>query len=363
MYEPSAFSPVFDALNVLIQSGCTITILIGNHDLELSLPAVQEALARRLHASPHQLQFHTDGRAYRIGGVLIEHGNRYDDANNNDWDRLRMIVSAQSRFETAPEDLRVSFGSPFVADHVNPLKIHYPFLDLIQPQNELVALLLLAFEPQLAWDWGRICNGIRAQRLSARNKRGVQPGSAHQIFGQSSALASNSLREAFGAQYEMLLAPNQDVGVAPLMRVYMDNRKDSLADLLQRDISIPGKRIKKLKTALHCLLKDDTSARLDGPTEQYGEAAKRLIRDGGDVEVVIMGHTHQPRSAKFEKGQYLNTGTWADRIFVPTKALVEPGDNELVVFLRDLLRGIRPMSAANYADIRVDGDGHAYNVE
>jgi UDP-2,3-diacylglucosamine pyrophosphatase LpxH len=143
------FGPVFDALLELVRSGCALTILLGNHDLELALPGAQEALWRRLSADPHQVLFLVDGRAYRVGGLLIEHGNRYDGANANDWEYLRLIGSAHSRAESAPVTLRTSFGSRFVIEHINPLKDRYPFLDLLQPQTELVALLLLAFEPEL----------------------------------------------------------------------------------------------------------------------------------------------------------------------------------------------------------------------
>jgi len=114
--DRSSFAPVFDALRDLVKTGCVLTILLGNHDLELALPAVQEALWHRLDAPRHHVLFLTDGRAYRVGGLLIEHGNRYDGANGNDWEYLRLIASAQSRAE--------------------------------EP--------LVTLEPTLIWDWNRI---------------------------------------------------------------------------------------------------------------------------------------------------------------------------------------------------------------
>src|SRR5436190_14725750 len=73
--------------------------------------------------------------AYRVGSLLIEHGNRYDGANANDWEYLRLIGSAHSRAESVAVPSRISFGSQFVVDHINPLKLHYPFIDLLQPQT------------------------------------------------------------------------------------------------------------------------------------------------------------------------------------------------------------------------------------
>ena len=93
----STFTPVFDALGRLVAAGHRLTILLGNHDLELAIPAVRDSLLDALEATPHQVHCVFDGAAYRIGGALIEHGNRYDVANENDWDGLRTMASALSR--------------------------------------------------------------------------------------------------------------------------------------------------------------------------------------------------------------------------------------------------------------------------
>lgn len=69
------FSAVFDALGCFIQAGHRLTILVGNHDVELALPRVQEALLEAVGAASHNVAFVDDGRAYRIGNALIEHGN------------------------------------------------------------------------------------------------------------------------------------------------------------------------------------------------------------------------------------------------------------------------------------------------
>ena len=70
------FFMVFKALEELVKAGAQITILVGNHDVELALPLVQETLRERLGGFQHrhQVVFIDDGRAYRIGQALIEHG-------------------------------------------------------------------------------------------------------------------------------------------------------------------------------------------------------------------------------------------------------------------------------------------------
>jgi len=356
------FGPVFDALRELLQAGCVLTILLGNHDLELALPGVQESLCRRLSAGPHQVLFLADGRAYRVGGLLIEHGNRYDGANANDWEYLRLIGSASSRAESSPVDLRTSFGSQFVVDHINPLKVHYPFLDLVQPQTELVALLLLAFEPALIWDWKRICAGRKAQLLQGENQQGRQPGKGYQIGATPLDQPDEELRYLFGSAYDQLLLAPQEAGAGTLLRAYLTNRSDSLSEIVQRGDTIPADRLRKIRVVLRRVLLNDASARLDGPTEQYGKAAEHLIKSGDGIQAVIMGHTHLPRVVTAGRGLYINTGTWIDRIRVPEPALQDGADDALTAFLNDLLHDRRPDCSPTYADALISSDGRIAEI-
>jgi UDP-2,3-diacylglucosamine pyrophosphatase LpxH len=106
----SPFARIFDALGRHVRDH-RLAVLVGNHDVELGLPAVQEAVLDRIDATSHDVLFVDDGRAYRVGRALIEHGNAYDGANANDWDTLRHIGSAQSRDMAPIKELDVSLGS------------------------------------------------------------------------------------------------------------------------------------------------------------------------------------------------------------------------------------------------------------
>ena len=131
------FAPIFEALGSHVAAGHLLTVLIGNHDVELALPPIQDALLAHLGATPHQVHFVDNNCAYRIGGLLVEHGNRYDDANENDWTGLRAISSALSRGEVPHGALEASAGSRLVEKLISPLKAAgYRFIDLLQPQSE-----------------------------------------------------------------------------------------------------------------------------------------------------------------------------------------------------------------------------------
>jgi len=362
----SVFSPVFDALGALLAAGHRLTILLGNHDLELALPAVRDALLAALAATPHQVQCVFDGAAYRIGGALIEHGNRYDVANENDWNGLRTIASALSRGESSPVDLRVSAGSFLVEKVVATLKPRYPFIDLLQPQGELLALLLAAFEPALVFDLPKVGRVFRANRLQNSNPRGVQPGRTYAV---ASTVAEppidGDVQVTFGTTYDSLMKASDQVSVNDVLLAAWNGRSDSLSEILTRGDDIPQGRLEQIRVAMQRMLLDDTSDRIDGDTQQYGLAAKRMIESsGGAIDVVLMGHTHLARHVGSpERATYINTGSWTDVIRVP-RAVLEPGHHaELQHFLGELNRGGLRSASATYADLRIERDGRVSSAK
>lgn len=114
--------------------------LYGMNGTTLRIPDWHQRAAALALCRPHHRTHHAsqsaplvvlvgvdDGRAYRIGGALIEHGNGYDGANMNDWEGLRAMASAQSRSEAPPRPVIVSPGSRLVEAVINPIKKGYPF--------------------------------------------------------------------------------------------------------------------------------------------------------------------------------------------------------------------------------------------
>ena len=155
---------LFDALRGLLAVGVAVTVVLGNHDVELSLPAVRGRLAALLGAESRPgYRFVYDGEAYLVGDVLIEHGNRYDSWNVVDFDRLRRFRSECSRRMDISSHARFfpPAGSELVERVMNPIKQDYPFIDLLKPETDAAIPLLLTLEP----DFASIANSIEMARL------------------------------------------------------------------------------------------------------------------------------------------------------------------------------------------------------
>ena len=141
---------MFDAIGRFLDQGGRLVVLLGNHDIELSLPAVRTAFRRALGVKAgHDFEFLYDGEAYIVGDALIEHGNRYDDWNQIDYDALRHVRSVQSRLLDVPEEhvFIPPAGSEMVTEVINTIKLDYPFVDLLKPETAAVVPMLLALEP------------------------------------------------------------------------------------------------------------------------------------------------------------------------------------------------------------------------
>lgn len=364
MASSSPYGCVFTALARHLARGDRLTILVGNHDVELALPGCQSELLHALQATQHDVHFVDDGRAYRVGGVLIEHGNSYDAANCNDWIGLRHLASMQSRGSDEAECVP-SPGSRLVYQVINPLKQRYPHISLLQPEGELLALLLLAFEPKLRHHVNDLAALLRAQRLSGT---APTPGprfiASRQKRKKVAADATEPrqlpqrVKTHFPDHRAFEAAPaQQPIGATKAwLKAWTTGDKESLSWLLQHDRSIPEPRLQQLRVGLKEILDTDASDNRDGDAGEYGKAAQRMLSQDPGLQLVVMGHTHLPRHKKYSGGEYINTGTWVDRCRIPEGALQRSED--LLQFLRDfLISGALTPLPPTYADISLRDDG------
>src|SRR5262245_15270322 len=373
---------LFVALHDLLAAGVDLTLVLGNHDVELSLPSVRWRLSELLEArAGGRLHFVYDGEAYVMGNVVIEHGNRYDGFNVVDHDRLRRLRSAHSRRQ-APNEPAQFFpppGSLLVEQVMNPIKKDYCFIDLLKPETQAVIPLLIALEPGFAGDIERLWRLWRLKSDADKN-RPVTPGwptrAGHIGTLEDSTAQHAPLRELLGghvdqAGLERLLklaegaatrtgsAPQQ-IGIAEDLRWSWSLLK------LSRDNLAWNERRRILLDALRTL---QTDRSFDPTVElpEYLDHAKHLSASG--FGVMLFGHTHLAKEVPIEKAAiYINTGTWADLIRVPI-GIFDPVETTALSELDRFVEAVRQNRFQEYlhfdptfAHVIIDRNGKAISA-
>lgn len=355
------------ALSRCIQRVDRFTLLLGNHDVELALPRVRDAMYRHLETDSHHCNFLFNNEAYRRGQLLIEHGNRYDSWNRIDHDGLRQTVSALSRGEIPENDWLVACpGSKLVVSAMNPLKAQYRFIDLLKPEDKLLAILL----PQIAPSTRPILPHLFrfAQLNGARFIERVLPrrGGRQFIAGQEDSPTAHLPREIAAAERDELTRISAESQLihpqSPFPAVAVGPEHSELV----ATGPLGGDALRKLQRKLRHKLCNDTTFKDDDKGEPgtavracYDAAEKIIHRDA--ARVVIMGHTHLRRSVCINDGYYLNTGTWADLIRIDEASLVD-SEEGLAALNRwwGLLVADDPRVRFNeptFADVRLRDDG------
>jgi UDP-2,3-diacylglucosamine pyrophosphatase LpxH len=360
--------PFFDALTGFLDRGHRLVVLLGNHDLELSLPCVRRTLVETLRAgsvgkrradSGHDFEFIYDGEAYVVGDALIEHGDRCDAWNRVNHESLRRFRSRQSRHR--PDVVAGTFtpppGSRLVSEVINPIKADYRFVDLLKPETDAVVPLLLALEPGYRRYVGRLaalCVARTAASLPstvtgdiASNRSSSESFGGDLVAGPRDDSRNQSLSDPLTALLHKLM-PGKSDRFLELIGEGMSgdiaagdvvNHAIGLAQLLAANRQhLIERRLSALLLALGVLKGQRPFDRGAESLSEYAEAAQALARRG--FNFVIFGHTHIARDVQLAGGaRYLNTGTWTDVIRFPAEVVMPGHDDELRRFVADLRTG------------------------
>lgn len=343
--------PVWNALAGFVKSGGHLTIMLGNHDAELSFPAVRHVLLKTI--GEGRVEFIYDNEAFTCGPVLIEHGNRYDSWNAIPHGKMRRLRSELSR-GIAAKDAPATPGSQLVVEVMNPLKTDYSWVDLQKPETSATLPILAALG---AADLGRIWKVFRKfqQSRAIEYAANGEPVDAEYI-------AAGAVGDGVGARDQAMWDLAQEIAAGgPVENIA------SLRDILTGARDVVGEVVRKmrraaLRKALPLIYKQ-SQLTFDVVQEEdtYLKSAKASGERG--FEVVIYGHTHLPKDITFKnkKGQpvrYLNTGTWADLIRIPDSVFSQqaqgPTLDEFVADLEkdDVRRWRRP--APTFAELVID---------
>lgn len=376
----------FEALRDFLNRLSTeLTINLGNHDIELSLPRVRQHLAGILgHSSRFRMIY--DGEAIVRGRLLIEHGNRYDSWNAVSFNGLREERSHISRgLSVADSDRATRFFKPpagtlMVVYAINTVLAEAPFINLLKPENQAAIPLLIAIEPNLKQVLSNILSlaPIIPRKSGSRLLTAAVPANRDNLTGDHGTAGpidglEKLLRPMLGADAGLFLNPPESpLGVAQMAQdtfTWIKQRAEQIAATLKERLNLiklikDGARLKLLEIAFR-QLRDDASFKQNQEKAEYRDAAEAMLMTG-KFDVVVFGHTHLQKRVEIQReglapGSYLNTGTWADVIKLPEALLL--GGNGVVPALEQFFNDVTAkklhgylFTSLGYAEIELNGE-------
>lgn len=314
----SSYPAVFRELkSFTAKAGRRLILVLGNHDIELALPAVTGSLLSLICGKDEdrgRVILALDGAGLRceIGGrsVFIVHGNDSDDWNVVDHERLRKTAAAIN-MGAEPPSWTPNAGTTLVVKVLNKVKESYPWIELLKPEGYDLAMLLAAIDPAQAKHFesapeiaAKFTYGFLRTRLLGEEDEEVEARPATPPT-RATPEAERSVVAAAIAQVDRGVRPTELVGSESLGWFWpIVSRSDGRADL------------SKVREAL----KRWQDVARDSFALTHTSAADAAFLEGvsPNIDIVVAGHTHiaraQPRIAPTRDvdgvAWYFNSGTW-----------------------------------------------------
>ena len=314
---------VWESLKAFVASGANLVLMLGNHDIELSLPSPRRLLLNSLGSG--RIEFIYDNQAFVDGRLIVEHGNRYDSWNVISHDQLREVRSALSRNEQPPA-FESPAGSLMVINIMNGIKAKFPFVDLLKPEDASVLPVLAVLDPSTM--------SVATKAISLWRKQSQVEFDDNQI-----PVDVQNIADVRGRDEELVSLALELYGDPANIGV-MDKAKDFFELWQLARAQDKEEQLHKLYLALHARAQSTwQSFDVNRETEQFEKPAKATADRGFDV--VVYGHTHLVKRVRLNDhgAVYLNSGTWADLRQVPEAVLrgdEQEGKRQLEVFVDDL---------------------------
>ncbi len=341
IFSDASFKPVWDGLERFVATPKRhLVFVVGNHDIELALPIVEDAIRQRLahdNDARSRVHFatHGGGFACSVAGtrVFCTHGNELDEWNWADFRKLGELANAINAGRAAdPSEWEPNAGTRLVVDVMNNIKRRYPFVDVLKPEVAAVAGVLLALDKdvfkQVDFVEGvlvtkdKIKGGLVTRNLlsaDAADFSTVSSGdlaeeTSRQLLGPSFHKAVQRQRQdgPMPSEDDLLLAAERSIhnGQSALDAVAGEVDQETLGawDLFAGWIGLVSKE-EGLRRALKDWLENDRTFDVDNQDDLYQQMQERI---GPQVDFVITGHTHKPRALGLKRGSgyYYNSGTW-----------------------------------------------------
>jgi UDP-2,3-diacylglucosamine pyrophosphatase LpxH len=346
----------FNSIGGFLSKGNRLTVLTGNHDIELFWPEVQTCF-RELVNDPGEdaLEFSHWFFYDKTFKVYVEHGNQYE-AFNSFLNFLCPLLRDEKH-------INLPFGSFLVRYFFNQIESEYPFAENVKPPTKYIAwaineykfrpirlfgmlycfikTLVKTFNRSGGWFRPDIPEDIKQKtddRLNTLKPLFKNGSVLEQIAGLRETPINNTKSYFLSRVVTALSAIFYVLGLvfvilAPLVSTFGLKTVYGYASLLSAVIfALLGRSISYI---MPLFMKD--------PSEYASEIGRVLEEAGNDVKHIVFGHTHEPDIIKPDKiinyinkntgnggrrfiqlGEgmtYFNTGTW-DVIFSEEEKLI-----------------------------------------
>jgi len=374
--DPS-FAPVWGALAAFVQTPRRhLVFVVGNHDVELSLPIVEHWIGDclsggRTDARP-RIHFSTHGAGFacQVGGarVFCTHGNEVDEWNWVDHRALGQLANAMNAGRGVPaSEWTPNAGTRLVVDVMNIVKERYPFVDVLKPEVAAVAAILLVLDGEtfrrinltdaLPVLHDKIRGGLvtkhllsaEASSLSSAPSGALAEETARVLLGPGLLDAVRERRQP--SEREMLLTAG--VAVAEGRRATDSITDGGTTETLGGWDLFAGwvglvRREEALRRALADWLKNDATFDVGEKDDLFVQMSQRV---SNEVDFVVTGHTHLTRAIRLgAQRYYYNCGTWARLLRLPMQAVRDQS-----VFEQKVWPILNARSMSSLDDARVPG--------
>lgn len=339
IFAAPASAGVLHALGRVAANGGEVVVRLGNHDVELALPEVQDLFRKSLgqgEEAAARVRFERGDQPaiLTVGGarILITHGEQNDPWNKVDYERL---PGPGATAEVQHADFTYAPGSRLVKTIMNPLKKQYAmrFADLLKPDFQGATLTALAVNPsavktifkgstlRLLWQLFRQIDGPVS----------FAPGDEEPDLGLAPALDRAALTEEEYAELQAVLRPDDEGALSFGIGEEASLSERTLMKLVQAGLGAYSRLQRGLA-------KDSGDRYFDlTPADDEWQEAERLAGKYG-AQAVVLGHTHAARFRTSSALTFLNTGTWIWLMRLPPS---DASSAEWVSFLDDCRRNPR----------------------
>ncbi|GAB4529012.1 MAG: hypothetical protein Kow0063_05710 [Anaerolineae bacterium] len=280
---------VFDALSDFIQVEAPrrrMTLIKGNHDVNLYWPGVKQRLREVLGATGRRASMLLFAEKYvSREGIYVEHGHQYAEQLNR-WENFD-----DPRDTKDPNRLEYPLGSQFVIDFFNAIERDRMWTDSLKP---LTALAWYSFE----WDFPFAAKMLLTLASLVTDQRANAGKDAHTGLDRlchqlSDTAVCQELARQYGASLDFRREFHTRAG-----------------QLLVPAVSPPGIFVWPMPPA------DESAIEIArSEIEEIQASMRRVARRVTDAEgarVVVFGHTHRPCLEMLEDNTTLiNCGTWS----------------------------------------------------